>query len=465
MKASAYDRSRATVSGASMDSALVEYFRCADNVATLSPPEAPPAHEGYFMFGHAVCYGRCRGIQPSRSFMPDLPDASRGVSSDESRVRLPFDLSEVVGNLRRERYCERAPGTRLSAAKLSRRAYYFLRPFLSVAVRKHLQQIRLNGWDRIPFPRWPVDISVDTLVQQALALVLKSRGGQKVPFVWFWPDGANGCAILTHDVETRAGRDFCGSLMDLDDSVGLKSSFQLVPEGRNYFSPGLVEDIRSRGFEVNLHDLNHDGYLFADRQEFLRRAEKINWYLREHRCLGFRSGAMYRNQGWFDELEFSYDMSVPNVAHLEPQRGGCCTVMPYFVGKKVELPLTTIQDYSLFHILGDYSIAIWKKQIDLILEQHGLITLLSHPDYLIEQRARGVYRDLLSYVHQVAIDRNVWMPLPCEVARWWRERQAMTLVPDGVRWRIEGTGSERARVAYAVLENDRLVYQLDTGGR
>ena len=54
-------------------------------------------------------------------------------------------------------------------------------------------------------------------------------------------------------------------------------------------------------------------------------------------------------------------MSVPNVAHLEPQRGGCCTVMPYFVGDVLELPLTTIQDYSLFHILGDYSTTLWKN--------------------------------------------------------------------------------------------------------
>ncbi|MFL4245770.1 hypothetical protein, partial [Escherichia coli] len=82
---------------------------------------------------------------------------------------------------------------------------------------------------------------------------------------------------------------------------------------------------------------------------FLERAKEINRYAREFQCGGFRSGAMYREQQWYDAFEFSYDMSVPNVAHLEPQRGGCCTVMPYFIGKILELPLTTIQDYSLFH--------------------------------------------------------------------------------------------------------------------
>jgi hypothetical protein len=28
-------------------------------------------------------------------------------------------------------------------------------------------------------------------------------------------------------------------------------------------------------------------------------------------------------------LCFAYDMSIPNVAHLDPQRGGCCTIMPF----------------------------------------------------------------------------------------------------------------------------------------
>ncbi len=51
-----------------------------------------------------------------------------------------------------------------------------------------------------------------------------------MPFIWFWPDGANGCAILTHDVEAEPGRDFCETLMDLDDEYGIKASFQLVPE-------------------------------------------------------------------------------------------------------------------------------------------------------------------------------------------------------------------------------------------
>ena len=95
---------------------------------------------------------------------------------------------------------------------------------------------------------------------------------------------------------------------------------------------------------------------------------------------------LYRNTDWFGDLNFAYDMSVPNVGHLDPQPGGCCTVMPYFIGQMLEIPLTTIQDYSLFHILQDYSIDVWKRQIARILDGHGLASFNIHPDYIIEEK-------------------------------------------------------------------------------
>jgi hypothetical protein len=148
-------------------------------------------------------------------------------------------------------------------------------------------------------------------------------------------------------------------------------------------------------------------------------------------------------------------MSVPNAAHLEPQRGGCCTVMPYFNRSILELPLTTTQDYSLFHILGEYSVDRWKAQTEALLSKHGLISFIAHPDYLTEPQARAVYVELLEYLVRVQSERH----LPGQVNDWWRARRQMRLVRTGTSWRIEGPQSDRARIAYARLDGDMIAYR------
>ncbi len=287
------------------------------------------------------------------------------------------------------------------------------------------------------------------------------NGITQMPFIWFWPEGASACVIMTHDVEAAAGKAFCSRLMDLDDAHHIKSSFQVIPEVRYPVETAFLDSIRSRGFEVNVHDLNHDGSLFKEREEFLRRAAKINRYLSEFKALGFRAGAMYRNQDWISDLNLSYDMSVPNVAHLEPQRGGCCTVMPYFIGDIVELPLTMTQDYSLFHIMEKYSIDVWKHQIDLVGGRNGLLTFITHPDYIEEDRAQKTYVDLLAYLDSIRAERNFWIPLPHQVAQWWRDRRSMRLVQTASGWSIEGPNADQARVAYATIDGPRLKYSLN----
>jgi hypothetical protein len=267
--------------------------------------------------------------------------------------------------------------------------------------------------------------------------------------------------MITHDFETSKGRDFCGQLMDLDESFGIKASFQIVPETRYAVSQEFLESIRRRGFEVNVHDLNHDGHLFKDKETFTRRAAQINSYVRQFRAQGFRSAVLYRNADWHSALDVSYDMSIPSVAHMDPQSGGCCSVLPFSVGAILELPVTTTQDYSLFFILRDFSIDLWKEQVSRILRKHGLISMIAHPDYLIAKTARKTYAEFLAYLRNLRSQKKVWTALPAEVASWWRVRSALQLVNAEGRWRIEGQGCERARLAYAVAAGDTLAYEFD----
>ncbi|MGA8406720.1 MAG: hypothetical protein WB680_06040 [Candidatus Acidiferrales bacterium] len=389
-------------------------------------------------------------------------DASKAVLRDGTTLQLPFDFSDVIENLRLEHYRQKMVPSRevFAASEPVRKLYYLFREFLPVSVRRHLQRAYFRDWKELRFPAWPVDFTVDTLHEEILRLLMETSEVKKIPFIWFWPEGANNCVMMTHDVETSAGRDFTSQLMDMDDSYGIKSAFQVIPEKRYEVPDGYVNEIRSRGFEFNVHDLNHDGHLYGERAEFLRRAARINGHLRQYNSQGFRAGSMYRNQDWYDAFDFSYDMSVPNVAHLEPLRGGCCTVMPYFIGKVLELPLTTVQDYSLFHILHLYSIELWKQQLALIKERNGLMSFITHPDYLVDKSARDVYESLLDYLRQMIATEGLWAALPGDVNRWWRARSEMKLVSRGDEWEIVGPEKDRARVAYARLDGGRVAYEV-----
>jgi hypothetical protein len=342
---------------------LTNYFKCPDSIFDFAVDEHLSAQRGFFRLGaDTVCYGRSSNGALSKEPRRDAPDVSGHVQANDTGVVLPFDPEEIVKNLREERYAKNCSQYARNDG-IIRDLYYLVRPWMPLSFRKHLQRIYLSGWDKLAFPKWPVDRTVDQFLQQLMALGLKSKRLESVPFIWFWPEGADACAVMTHDVEADPGKNFCSQLMDLDDSFGIPASFQIVPEVRYSVEPEFLEEIRSRGFEVNVQDLNHDGRLFEDKAEFENRVKAINRYGSEFKAVGFRSAVLYRNQEWFDRLDFEYDMSVPSVAHLDPQRGGCCTVMPYFVGGLVELPVTTTQDHTLFNVMSDFSTSLWEQQI------------------------------------------------------------------------------------------------------
>ena len=452
---------RGAVESAEMLSRPVsDRYRCPGNFLDFALRGTVSSTEGYFRFGaNATCYGR------SSSALCDMPvesllyDSLEEVVVGDGQLKLPFNPVEIIDNLRLEHYPD-SVSTERGYEKLQRKLYYLLRPLTNLTVRRRIQKFHARNWEERPFPRWPVDTTVESICERLLLLSMEAQGVDQVPFVWFWPGGARGCVMMTHDVENEAGRNFCAELMDLDDSFGIKASFQIVPEGRYAVSSEFLETIRKRGFEVGIQDLNHDGRLFDNRREFLRRVALINRYATDYAAKGFRAAVLYRKPEWYDSLNFSFDMSIPNVAHLDPQRGGCCTVMPYFVGDILELPVTTIQDYTLFHLLKQRSIDLWKTQIELILGKSGMATFIIHPDYVMEPDTKSVYKALLRHLRNLREERHIWFGLPSDVDAWWRARSKMSVVRHRDSWRIEGKAAERAVLAYAKKVDGNVVYEL-----
>lgn len=372
---------------------------------------------------------------------------------------LGSELDRLVDELRFERYAGPLFGHR-EAASLLRRAYYAARPLLPVTVRSRLQRRALRGWEDLPFPTWPVDATAEQLLEGGLLAVMRCGGVEEVPFVWFWPDGKKGCVTMTHDVETGRGRDYTASMIEIERREGFVASYEIVPECRYDVPPEYLGMIRDAECEVCVHDLNHDGRLFADQSTFDARIDRVNEYGRRFGARGFRSAVMYRRSEWMPRLRYSYDMSFPNVGHLDPQRGGCCTVFPYFIDHLLELPLTATQDYTQLHVLSGDALDLWRRQADLVLAQHGLLSFIIHPDYVIEPRGAELHRRLLAMLRGLVEERDLWSALPGEIDRWWRTRAAMELVQMGGRWVVVGPGSERAHVAWARISGDGVEVEL-----
>jgi hypothetical protein len=172
---------------------LRDRYRCPENFFDFVLAGELSSDKGYFQFGESTtCYGRsCSGTSEYQP-KPSLHDALRETVIEEAKVRLPFDPSEIIDNLRLERYTH----SRLSGYdNVLKKIYYRIRPLTNQFLRKRIQRFHARTWPKLPFPRWPVDTTVENICETLLLLSLEAKGVDCVPFVWFWPRGARGCRV------------------------------------------------------------------------------------------------------------------------------------------------------------------------------------------------------------------------------------------------------------------------------
>lgn len=309
---------------------------------------------------------------------------------------------------------------------LRNRIWYRLKPFLPRGLRLHLRRWHARSrWRRFS-DVWPI-----------------LPGSQKAPPGWpGWPHGKKFAFVLTHDVEGLEGVSRCQRLMELERSLGFRSSFNFIPEGDYHLSPMLRDTLDRNGFEVGVHDLHHDGHLFRSREHFLRAAEKINRYLREWNAVGFRAGFMLRRLDWLHALDILYDASTFDTDPFEPMPDGAGMIFPYWVPAPqtseqpggqpasqgyVELPYTLVQDSTLFLLLEQNSPEMWLRKLDWVAEHGGMVLVNVHPDYLRfpDESADPYtfpvehYQRLLTHVAET-YGAACWHALPREVARYVR---------------------------------------------
>jgi len=303
-------------------------------------------------------------------------------------------------------------------ARLSRkyRAYYQLRPLVPLAARRWMQKY----WQPDVKKDWYID---DSFMRKMIDCVQRDN---KITIIHPWPNGAQFAFVLTHDVETSEGLQNIEKIAKLEEDLGFRSSWNIVPH-KYKIDVGLIADLKSRGFEIGIHGYNHDGKLFLSKNTFHQRAGAINAAVREYQAVGFRAPMVHRSLEWLQQLDIQYDASCFDIDPFQPMPGGVGSIWPFVCGKLVELPYTLPQDHTLFIALGERDCRIWKDKLDYIASNSGMALMLTHPDYLNTDRYLDLYRQFLLEVHQMG---GYWHALPSEVAQWWRRREESHLIAD-----------------------------------
>jgi glycosyltransferase involved in cell wall biosynthesis len=291
--------------------------------------------------------------------------------------------------------------------------YYFLKPFLPWSVRLALRRHRAKSRLRTFAGTWPID----------------PKAGIHPPGWPGWPGGKQFAFVMTHDVEGAKGLSRVEQLAALETRNGFRSSFNFVPD--------LREKMVDQGFEVGVHGLQHDGKLYASKEEFAGKAAQIRNFLREWKACGFRSPLMQHKLAWLHQLGVEYDASTFDTDPFEPEPDAVGTAFPFWVPGPnnsgfVELPYTLPQDFTLFVVLREPNIDIWKKKLDWVAACGGMALLNTHPDYMCfegqtkkDEVPAAFYEEFLTYAREKYSDKY-WSTTPCEVARFYCSAMPVT---------------------------------------
>jgi glycosyltransferase involved in cell wall biosynthesis len=307
--------------------------------------------------------------------------------------------------------------------RLTHRLYYAVKPVmpwrLRMAVRRFVARRERDSHRDV----WPIREAAGT-----------------APAGWQgWPDARQFAVVLTHDVEGPEGLANVRALAELEMSLGFRSTFNFIPSGNYRVSPELRQWLTQNGFEVGVHDLQHDGRLFQSRESFAAKAREINRHLADWGACGFRAGFMLRNLDWQHQLAIEYDSSTFDTDPFELQSDGANTIFPYWIPRPhaetstpdgyVELPYTLPQDSTLFLVLGEETPEIWLRKTDWIARRGGMALVNVHPDYVAfsgTQSARQYpashYETLLRHLrdqHQ----GKYWHGPARDLARWIRSNR------------------------------------------
>lgn len=218
-------------------------------------------------------------------------------------------------------------------------------------------------------------------------------------------------------------------IMKLEEKYGATSSFYflaLEPGEQNYAYDlqSLRDDIRyidARGWEVGLHG-GHRSY--NNYEDLFKKKEKLESVLGK-RIIGYRNHYLrFRTPETWELLSkagFKYDTTFGYNDCAGFRNGMCHPFRPINLktGKEidiVEIPLTImdctlLRDYMRLDFNGSWEVT--KKLIDSVAKYNGVITILWHNTYMLDENL-DFYKKILKYCYE----KDAWMASGKDMIEW-----------------------------------------------
>lgn len=293
-------------------------------------------------------------------------------------------------------------------------------------------------WTYLPFHPHSIPPSLRAMARGWLGRSARATRIRPVEFLIDWLRRAIGAAlaepedradvalVLSHDVDTAAGLDGLGRLLEIEEKAGVRSCSYVV-SGRFPLDDRFLEDARGRGFEIGHHDHYHDyrtAYLSEERIQ--ARFDEARFFRERHKVSGFRAPGWYRTERLLrvTARHFAYDSSFPSWRTI-PAPNGCLTRRPFMLGGIPVIPLTVPPDGELLSRGLDPAgmLAAWRDHAAFIRERCGsssTIHVLTHPEPAFTRSAACLeaYSSLLQDLTGLPRIRN---RLPRDLAAVTRE--------------------------------------------
>lgn len=257
------------------------------------------------------------------------------------------------------------------------------------------------------FPAWPIETSLDE------------------PATGSFPGSHRAALLLTHDIDSAGELDLIAVIRAVEREFGLVSAWGFVPRS-SWPTEERARGLVAEGCEVYWHDVRHDGrlpYLPLDRirAELARIDATSPWAPELMRS--FRSGQLLMSADLMSAVaeRFDVDLSIPDTERDGPYGGtaGCGTVVPFLVGRCLEIPLSLPQDVYLRHVHGltaDEALRLWQRKVDHIVAIGGVAVLNTHPVWVNPARPDmwHAYRTFLGW----AVERgDLLVTIPGKIRR------------------------------------------------